>query len=212
MRKVLLNAVGKFRAGDVFDPDQGQQQLIDAALSIGGAMVDESQSVLDAAMAASSAYLRGDAAAATGIMLGLVGGHPGPPGPTGDPTVIAPVSVDLPTDGLPSSTELTLTEASLISIVVARLSVAMTGAGSVELKVGSTEGGDEVLLAQAIDDSVPAGTVYGQDTSQVGGDFVADTGYTKTYPAGTTLYVTLTPTGEVTGGSLKFFLTGAVLT
>lgn len=40
MKKILLNSVGSFRAGDVFDPDQGQQHIIDGATGIGGRFVD----------------------------------------------------------------------------------------------------------------------------------------------------------------------------
>lgn len=76
-RKVLLNAVGAFKAGDVFDPAQGQASLIAAAESIGGKFIDEGPAQLAAAEAARLAYARGDAGAATGIMLAKAGGGGG---------------------------------------------------------------------------------------------------------------------------------------
>lgn len=79
MRKVLLNAVARFRAGDIFDPDQGQQSLIDGAAELGGLLVDESPESLAAAALAQAAYARGDAASASGIMLAQVGGGSAPP-------------------------------------------------------------------------------------------------------------------------------------
>lgn len=77
MRQVLLNAVGGFRAGDVFDPDQGQQRQIDAAKSIGGKFVDATGDAVGAAVMAAAAYARGDASAASGIMLAQLGGSGG---------------------------------------------------------------------------------------------------------------------------------------
>lgn len=74
MRKVLLNAVGSFRAGDVFDPDQGQQRQIDAATSLGGVFVDASTAALVVAELATAAYARGDSGSASGIMLASQGG------------------------------------------------------------------------------------------------------------------------------------------
>lgn len=77
MRKILVNAVGRFRAGEIFDPDQGQQGLIEGIAQLGGAFVDESLLTLAAAERAAAAYGRGDPAAASGIMLAAIGGGGG---------------------------------------------------------------------------------------------------------------------------------------
>jgi len=113
MRKVLLNAVGVFRAGDVFDPEQGQQPLIDAAIALGGKVVDATELSLAASSLAVAAYARGDSGSTTGIMLAALSGSGGgaiawSPSGNGNARTLADVAAML--EASPVATTITLVD------------------------------------------------------------------------------------------------------
>ncbi len=97
----------------------------------------------------------------------------------------------------------------LLKRALIRLSTALTGAGSLITRVGSTSGGQEVILdTAAITNATPVGILGGETVASLGADMAAANNYAKVYAAGQGFFVRLTPTGEVTGGAVTVYLDG----
>lgn len=92
-----------------------------------------------------------------------------------------------------------------------RLSTAMTGAGQCTLRVGSSVGGQEVILDQVINAATPVGLIGGELLASLGADMLAANNFEAVYPAAQALTMRITPIAPVTGGAVTYYIYGRLL-
>ncbi len=144
---------------------------------------------------------------------GLTGatGATGATGPSGEAAIVPAQIIAFPAATATTTIPLSALGTNWLTACVASINAALTGTGSVVVRIGSTNGGDEILTdTAAIDSSTAVETSYGITLSQVGSDMPAADGYSHKYPVSQDIYVTITVTGSVTGGSLRVTPYGAV--
>ncbi len=122
--------------------------------------------------------------------------------------VAAPVVIDLPTNGAPLDTTITVPNRALLGIPIARVSLALVGAGTCVIDIGTTPGGGEILAPFTIDNTTPQDTGIGVQLAEAGPSLNPGAGYVLDLPTGTTLTVRLTPTPPVTGGQVVVSIMG----
>ncbi|MCK9567754.1 hypothetical protein M0R72_02240 [Candidatus Pacearchaeota archaeon] len=96
----------------------------------------------------------------------------------------------------------------LVSIDV-RLKTAITGSGipSAIFSVGSTSGGQQVVLNQSIIEATAVGTIIGGlALSTLGTDMSQSNGFEAMYPASQELYANVTTSGSVSTGEVTVYL------
>ena len=96
----------------------------------------------------------------------------------------------------------------LISIDL-RVTVQMTGSGtpSSTLSIGSTSGGQEIVLTQTILPAATVGTIVGGFAlSSLGSDMAQANGFEALYPAGQTIYANVTQSGTPATGTVTAYL------
>jgi len=94
---------------------------------------------------------------------------------------------------------------------VVRLSVALSGTGSVSFSVGSTSGGLQIIKATTITSATALGVIGGEATSTLGTDMTTLNAYEAVYNYGQSIYANVTVTGTVTGGQVAIYLYGLFL-
>src|SRR3989304_1975418 len=125
----------------------------------------------------------------------------------------------LPTDGLVQTTTLYTVPAIpagvnrfILTRLLVRLSTAMTGAGNCMLRVGSSVGGQEIILDQVILAVTPLGIIGGETFISLGTDMNPVSGFEAVYDAGQIITATVTPGAPVTGGAVTYYVYGISLT
>lgn len=88
------------------------------------------------------------------------------------------------------------------------------GTPSAVVSIGSTEGGQEIVTNQTVDTTMPVGTIVGGlQLSTLGTDMSQATGFEAIYPAGQTIYATVTPSSDPAPdvGSLTVYMVWQLL-
>jgi hypothetical protein len=100
----------------------------------------------------------------------------------------------------------------VVTHVLVRLDVAITGGGSVVVRAGTTTGGNDLLVDSASWTSgTAAGTTVGLSIADLGTAFLAANGYEAALAASATVKARATTTGTISGGSAKVYVYGYVL-
>lgn len=107
--------------------------------------------------------------------------------------------------GVVTTTFFTTTSCYLLRRIVVRTSGSITGAGSAVIRIGSTSGGDEILLdTVAITSSTTDKTAFGlQPSTEYGSDMLSAQGFEAYYTSVTNFTIQVTITGgSITQGNL----------
>lgn len=99
----------------------------------------------------------------------------------------------------------------ILTRCILRLDVALTGAGNVTVRVGSTLGGNEVVLDTVINNATATGVVAGEAIATLGADMLATQGYEAVYAAGQVLRIRKTVVAPVADAILFTYVFGELL-
>jgi len=93
-----------------------------------------------------------------------------------------------------------------------RLEEALVGSGNIVVRVGTTSGGNELLLdTAAITSATAAGSLWGLPLAELGATLSNLNGYAAALPAGQAIFLRQTVTGTITGGKFKLYQFGTLL-
>lgn len=101
----------------------------------------------------------------------------------------------------------------LISIDI-RVKIAISGSGSPSsiISVGSTSGGQQIVINQTIDGYKTVGTIVGGlALSSLGSDMSQSNGFEAVYPASQQMYANITPSGSPSTGTVTIYLVWQLL-
>lgn len=99
----------------------------------------------------------------------------------------------------------------ILTRCILRLNVALVGAGNATVRIGSTLGGNEIILDQVINAATVTGVIAGEDTASLGADMLPTQAYEAIYNAGQLIRLRNTIVAPVTAGELVAYVYGEIL-
>lgn len=100
----------------------------------------------------------------------------------------------------------------LLTLSLPRVITAIVGTGTVNLRVGITTGGQEIVTDQAITSATAVGTIVGgQSLATLGASMLAANAYTLALNAGDSVKIRATTTGTLSAGAATLYVYGVYL-
>jgi hypothetical protein len=94
---------------------------------------------------------------------------------------------------------------------IVRLARALVGTGNITFKIGSTSGGEQIILSLVVNNSTTTTVLAGEAIASLGSDMLATNAYEVVYNAGQQIYASLVMAGIVTDGQIDVYLYGVIL-